>query len=62
LTSDGEVQELLGILKPKGQNGVVSAMEDMKDRGRVAPTGTVGLECVSFVCARTNKAVSTSSW
>lgn len=42
LTSDGEIQELMGILKAKKQDGVVSAMENMKDKGRVAPVGTVG--------------------
>ena len=42
LTTDGERDELLGTLKQKGQDGVVSAMEDMKDKGRVAPTGSVG--------------------
>lgn len=54
MTSDGEVQELLGILKQKGQNGVVSAMEDMKDKGRVAPTGAVGTG-MRFVRMRPNK-------
>jgi hypothetical protein len=54
LTSDGEVQELLGILKPKGQNGVGSAMEGMKDKRRVAPTGTVGAG-MRFVRMRPNK-------
>lgn len=54
LTSDGEAQKLLGILKQKGQNGVVSAMEDMKDKGRVAPTGTVGTG-MHFVRMRPNK-------
>ncbi len=42
LTSDGEVEELLGILKQKGQDALVSAMENMKDAGRIAPTGSVG--------------------
>ena len=42
MTSDGQVEELLGILKAKGQDGVVSAMEDMKDVGRIAPTGSTG--------------------
>lgn len=54
LTSDGEVQELLGILKQKGQNGVVSAMEDMKDKGRVSPIGNVGTG-MRFVRMRSNK-------
>jgi hypothetical protein len=42
MTTDGERDELLGILKQKGQDGVVSAMEGMQDKGRVAPTGSVG--------------------
>jgi hypothetical protein len=41
-TSNGEVDELIGILKQKGQDGVVSKMEDTKDLGRVAPIGSVG--------------------
>lgn len=31
LTSDGERDELIGIVKAKGQNGLVDAMENMKD-------------------------------
>jgi hypothetical protein len=42
LTSDGEVQELAATLKHKGQDGLLSAIEDLKDKGRVAPTGSVG--------------------
>ncbi len=42
LTSNGEVDELIATLKQKGQDGVVSAMENMKDIGRVSPTGSVG--------------------
>jgi len=42
LTSDGEIEELVSTLKHKGQDGLVSALEDMKDKGRVAPTGSVG--------------------
>ena len=42
LTSDGEIQELASTLKHKGPDGLVSAMEDIKDKGRVAPTGSVG--------------------
>jgi hypothetical protein len=42
LTSDGEVQELVSTLKHKGQDGLVSALEDIKDKGRFAPTGSVG--------------------
>lgn len=42
LTSDGEVDELVATLRSKGQDGLVSAMENIKDKGRVAPTGSVG--------------------
>ena len=42
LTSNGEIDELIGTLKQKGQDGLVSAMENMKDIGRVSPTGSVG--------------------
>jgi hypothetical protein len=42
LSTDGDIQELIGILKAKGQNGVVDAMEKMKDKGRVAPSAGVG--------------------
>ena len=42
LTSDGQVDELAATLKHKGPDGLESAMEDIKDKGRVAPTGSVG--------------------
>ncbi len=42
LTSDSDIQELVGILKKNGQSGLVSALEKMKDAGRLAPTGSVG--------------------
>jgi hypothetical protein len=42
VTSSGEIDELIATLKQKGQDGVVSAMENMKDIGRVSPTGSVG--------------------
>jgi len=42
LTSNGEIQELVSTLKHKGQDGLVSALEDTKDKGRVAPNGSVG--------------------
>jgi len=42
VTSDGEIEELVGILRAKGQDGLISAMEKMKDSGRVAPTASVG--------------------
>ena len=42
LTSDGDIDELVATLKHKGQDGLVSALEDVKDKGRVAPAGSVG--------------------
>jgi hypothetical protein len=42
LTSDGEIEELAATLKHKGPDGLVNALEDLKDKGRVAPTGSVG--------------------
>jgi hypothetical protein len=41
-STNEEVGELLGVLQSKGQDGLVSALEKMKDKGRVAPTGTTG--------------------
>lgn len=43
VTSDGERDELLGLLKAKGQDALVRKMQDMKDIGRIAPTGSVGV-------------------
>ena len=42
VTSNGEVDELIGILKQKGQDGLVDKFADTKDLGRVSPTGAVG--------------------
>jgi hypothetical protein len=42
LTIDGEIEELAATLKNKGPDGLVSAMEVIKDKGRLAPTGSVG--------------------
>ncbi len=42
LTSEQEVQEFAATLKSKGQSGLVSALENAKDVGRVSPTGSVG--------------------
>ena len=42
LTSNGDIDELVATLKNKGPDGLVDAMEDIKDKGRVAPTGSVG--------------------
>ena len=41
-TSDQQVQEFINILKEKGPNGLVSAMEKTPDVGRLSPTGFVG--------------------
>jgi len=41
-SSDAEIEELAGVLKAKKQDGLVSAMEKMKGKGRMALTGTVG--------------------
>ena len=41
-TSDQKVQEFISILKEKGPNGLVSAMEKTPDVGRLSPTGFVG--------------------
>ena len=41
-TSNGDRDELIGILKQKGQDGLISKFADTKDLGRVAPTGSVG--------------------
>ena len=42
LTSNGQVQELEATLRHKGQDGLVSALEGISDKGRFAPTGSVG--------------------
>jgi hypothetical protein len=42
LTDDATVQTLEAALKDKGQDGLVSALGKIKDKGRVAPTGSVG--------------------
>lgn len=42
VTSDGDIQELAATLKNKGSDALVSALDDIKDRGRVAPMGSVG--------------------
>ena len=43
LTSDGDTEELVSTLKHKGQAGLLSAFEDIKDKGRLSPTGEVGI-------------------
>jgi len=41
-STDAEVSELAGVLKAKGQDALASAMSKMKEKGRIALTGTVG--------------------
>jgi hypothetical protein len=41
-TSDQQVQDYIGVLKEKGPDGLVSAMEKTPDVGRLSPTGFVG--------------------
>jgi hypothetical protein len=41
-TTDQQVQDYIGVLKEKGPNGLVSAMEKTSDVGRLSPTGFVG--------------------
>ena len=53
-TSNGDVDEMIAILKQKGQDGLVSKMEGSKDLGRVAPTGSVGTG-MRFARFRPNK-------
>ncbi|MFI5247948.1 MAG: hypothetical protein ACHQWV_05285, partial [Nitrospirales bacterium] len=42
VSNDGEVEELAGTLKHKRQDGLVKALDNLNDKGRVAPTGSVG--------------------
>jgi hypothetical protein len=41
-TTDQQVKDFIGVLREKGPNGLVSAMEKTEDVGRLAPTGFVG--------------------
>jgi hypothetical protein len=41
-TDDEQVKQLAAVLMQKGQDGLVKALGDVKDKGRVAPTGSVG--------------------
>ncbi len=41
-TSDDQVKDYISILKEKGPNGLVSAMEKASDVGRLSPVGFVG--------------------
>ncbi len=42
VTGDAQMQELLSTLASKGQDGLVRAVDSMKEKGRIAPTGSVG--------------------
>ena len=42
VSAPGDIDELIGTLRSKGQDGFVSAIDKLKDIGRVAPTGSVG--------------------
>jgi hypothetical protein len=41
-TSDQQVQDYISVLKEKGPDGLVSAMDKTSDVGRLSPTGFVG--------------------
>jgi len=41
-TTDQQVKDFISVLKEKGPNGLVSAMEKTEDVGRLSPTGFVG--------------------
>ena len=41
-TTDQQVQEFISVLKEKGPDGLVKAMEKTPDVGRLSPTGFVG--------------------
>jgi|HubBroStandDraft_2_1064218.scaffolds.fasta_scaffold06598_4 hypothetical protein len=36
LSSEAEIRELRGVLKDKGQDGLVSALQKMKDQGEIS--------------------------
>jgi hypothetical protein len=42
LSSNAEIDALVGTLRSKGPDGLVSAMDNIKEKGRVTPTGSVG--------------------
>ena len=54
LTDDATAQALAATLKDKGQDALVSALDKIKDKGRIAPTGSVGTG-VRFVRIRPTK-------
>jgi hypothetical protein len=41
-SSRAEIDGLLAVLTDKGQDGLLSAVAKLKDKGRVAPTGSTG--------------------
>ena len=41
-TTDQQVRDYIGILREKGPDGLVNAMEKTSDVGRISPTGFVG--------------------
>jgi hypothetical protein len=42
VTDDEQAKQLGDVLRQKGQDGLVKAFGDIKDKGRIAPTGSVG--------------------
>lgn len=42
LTSNAEITDLEGALKSKGPDGLASAMNNMKEKGRITPVSSVG--------------------
>ncbi|MGB9119912.1 MAG: hypothetical protein WCE73_04775 [Candidatus Angelobacter sp.] len=40
----------MATLKRKGQNGLLSAIGDQKDKGRISPTGSVGTGSLAPLC------------
>jgi hypothetical protein len=42
LSSEAQIRELRGVLKEKGQDGLVNALQKMKDQGRLSSTGGTG--------------------
>lgn len=53
-TNDEQAKQLADVLMQKGQDGLVKAFGDVKDKGRVAPTGSVGTG-IRFVRIRPGK-------
>jgi threonine dehydrogenase-like Zn-dependent dehydrogenase len=51
-TTDEEVENYLDILKTKGQDGLESAFDKTRERGRIAIVGTTGND-ISFIRSRT---------